>query len=405
MPNELLSAAEELLPDTKELRRRLHRSPEVGLTLPATQAIVLEALEGLDLRITTGTELSSVVAVMDGTEPGKTVLLRSDMDALPVLEETGLPFASQNEGSMHACGHDGHMAMLIGAARLLANRRRRDGLRGSVVFMFQPGEESYGGAPAMIREGVLEAAGQRPAAAFAIHLFPQIGAGGAIFARKGPIMGSSDVLRATFTGRGGHASAPHRALDPVPIAAETVLALQTYVARRIDPLDPVVVTVGMLTTGTVHNVIPETATLSGTLRTINEETRARVQRELIDLIEGLARAHGLHAKVEWDPGYPVVVNDPGMAQLALRTAADVLGADKAIEMPQPVLAAEDFAYVLQEVPGAMLFLGAGPAGVEEPAALHSNRMIFDEEALAAGIAVHAALALRTLNGAAAPPAG
>jgi amidohydrolase len=405
MPNELPSAALELLAETKDLRRRLHRSPEVGLTLPATQAMVLEALGGLDLRITTGSELSSIVAVLDGTEPGKTVLLRSDMDALPVLEETGLPFASENEGAMHACGHDGHMAMLIGSARLLAARRSRDGQRGSVVFMFQPGEESYGGAQAMIREGVLDAAGQRPVAAFAIHLFPQIGSGGAIYTRNGPIMGSSDILRTTFTGRGGHASAPHRALDPVPIAAEAVLALQTYVARRIDPLDPVVVTVGTLTSGTVHNVIPETATLSGTLRTISEETRARVQGELISLLEGLARAHGLGAKVEWEPGYPVVVNDPRMAQFALRTAGDVLGTDRAIEMPQPVLAAEDFAYVLQEVPGAMLFLAAGPPGVEEPATLHSNRMIFDEDAMAGGIAVHAALALRTLVGAAETPAG
>jgi amidohydrolase len=395
MPNELLSAAQELLPEAKELRRRLHRSPEVALTLPVTQAIVLEALDGLDLRITTGSELSSIVAVLQGAEPGRTVLLRSDMDALPVLEETGLPFASQNEGAMHACGHDGHMAMLVAAARLLA--ARRDRLRGSVVFMFQPGEESYGGAPAMLEEGALDASGERPTAAFAIHLFPQFGAGGVIYTRSGPIMGSSDVLHATFTGRGGHASAPHRALDPVPVAAEAILALQTYVARRIDPLDPVVVTVGMLTSGTVHNVIPETATLSGTLRTISEETRARVQREVIALLEGLARAHGLAAKVGWEPGYPVVVNDPDAARLALRTAADMLGPDRAVEMPQPVLAAEDFAYVLQEVPGAMLFLGAGPRGVEEPAALHSNRMVFDEEAMAAGIAMHAALALQTLE--------
>jgi amidohydrolase len=390
----LLASAGSLLPDAVRLRRALHRIPEVGLDLPRTQAAVVEALDGLGLEITTGHALSSVTVILRGARPGPAVLLRADMDALPVHEETGLPFASENDGAMHACGHDAHMAMLVSAARPLAGGR--DQIGGSVVFMFQPGEESYGGAELMLDEGVLDAAGETVAAAFALHVFPTDGSGVA-YTRAGPLMGSSDILRAELIGRGGHASAPHRALDPVPVAAEAILALQTYVARRTDPLDPVVLTIGKLEAGTTSNVIPESASMLGTLRTLSEDTRATAKRDVKALLEGVVRAHGLEANVDWDDGYPVVVNDGGAAAFALATAAAVLGDERSVEMPRPVLASEDFSYVLERVPGAMVFLGAQPRGVEEPAALHSNRMVIDEDAMVAGIALHATFALRWLE--------
>jgi amidohydrolase len=341
--------------------------------------------------------------VLEGSAAGPTVLLRSDMDALPVTEETGLPFACEHPDAMHACGHDAHMAMLVGSARVLAGIRAD--LPGRVAFVFQPGEEGDGGGRIMLEEGLLEQlapTGAGPAAAFAIHVWPGLPSGAAC-TRGGPLMASSDVLYAEFVGRGGHASAPHRALDPVPVAAEAVLALQTYVSRRNDPLDPLVLTIGRIASGTTNNVIPETASLLGTLRTLDEDTRARVKQEVPALLVGLARAHGLDGRSWWDDGYPVTSNDPDVASFALDAARDVLGPDRAIELPRPVMAAEDFSYVLQRVPGAMVFLGVMPRETpegSEPAGLHSNRMLLDEDAMAAGIALHAAFAARWLERAA-----
>jgi len=396
MTGELFDAATALLPDVVDLRRRLHRIPEVGLELPRTQAVVLQALNGLGLRLTTGRGLSAVVGVLEGDAPGPTVLLRADMDALPVHEDTGLPFASGHDGAMHACGHDAHTAMLVGAARVLAERRAR--LHGRVVFMFQPGEEHPGGAPIMLEEGLLEAGGPEPvAAAFALHVLPTLPSGVA-HTRAGPLMASSDILHAVVRGRGGHAAAPHLALDPIPVAAEAILALQTYVARRVDPLGSVVLTIAGVEAGTTSNVIPATATLLGTLRALSEDVRARAKRDVAGLIEGIARAHGLDGEVAFDEGYPVTANDPSAAAFALETAREVLGASGAVELPEPVLASEDFSYVLRRVPGAMVFLGARPSGVDTEAAapLHSDRMVLDEDAMTAGVALHAGLALRTL---------
>jgi hippurate hydrolase len=399
-PSDPMTVARSFLPGTIELRRRLHRVPEVGLDLPRTQAIVLGSLDGLGLSVSTGDALTSVVGVLDGAGQGPTVLLRADMDALPVVEATGLPFASELDGAMHACGHDAHMAMLVGAARLLAGRRNE--LHGRVAFVFQPGEEGHGGGRIILEEGLLDRWGSvgPVVATFALHVWPTMPSGVA-HTRGGPLMASSDILHAEFVGKGGHASAPHLALDPVPVAAEAVLALQTYVARRTDPLDPVVLTIGQISSGTASNVIPEAASLLGTLRALSEDARARVKREVPALLEGLARAHGLEGRSWWEDGYPVTVNDPGIAGVALDVATDVLGAENAVDMPLPVMASEDFSYLLQRVPGAMVFLGVRPPGVDDPAPLHSNRMILDEDAMAAGIALHAAFTLLHLAG----PAG
>lgn len=239
--------------DVVAVRRRLHRQPEIGLQLPRTQALIVEELDRLGLEPKTGRGVSSVTAVIEGALPGPTTLLLGDMDALPLREDTGLDFASQVEGAMHACGHDTHVAMLLGAARLLLDRR--DFLAGRVLLVFQPGEEGFHGARFMLEEGLLEAAGGAPpTAAFAIHIGTDY-ATGTINLRPGPLLASSDVLRITVKGRGGHASAPHLAVDPITVAAEMILALQTMVTRRIDVFDPAVVSIANVAAGTADNII------------------------------------------------------------------------------------------------------------------------------------------------------
>ena len=395
----ILEEAGAQLEDAIDLRRRIHEKPELGNQLPGTQAMVLEALDGLPLTVTPGSSLSSVVAVLDGDEPGPTVLLRGDMDALPMPEDTDLEFKSTVDGAMHACGHDTHVAMLAGAAKLLS--ARRGSLRGRVAFMFQPGEEGFDGAKHMLDEGLLDTAsvGAEPVSmAFAIHQSPSIPSG--LIATKGAsLMASADSFLITVRGRGGHASMPHQTSDPIPIACEMVGAFQSMVTRRVDVFDPAVVTVARIQAGTTSNVIPETAELYGTVRTVSEKARDAVLADIEQVAQGLAAAHGASAEISIVRGYPVTVNDPEAAAFALRTATELFGAEHALEMPNPVMGAEDWSYVLQEVPGAMAFLGTRPKGVapRDVAPNHSNRMVLDEAAMAAGIAAYAGVALRWLS--------
>jgi amidohydrolase len=396
----LLEEARAILPDTIEVRRRIHRRPEIGLDLPLTQAVVVEELRRLGLEPVLGKSLSSVSATIDGGRPGPTILLRGDMDALPLNEDTGLDFSSEIGGAMHACGHDTHVAMLLGAARLLVTRRAE--LPGRVLLMFQPGEEGYGGALQMIDEGLLDVPTDGPhgpvTGALAIHIgttYPT----GTIRLRPGAQMASSDVLRIEVTGRGGHASAPHRALDPITVAAEIIIGLQTMVTRRIDAFDPAVITIANVVAGTTNNIIPETATLLGTIRTVSEETRTQVTALARQVAEGIAAAHGATVKVDIEAGYPVTVNDPAYSAFVLDVAAEVAGADAVEPLRDPIMGAEDWSYVLQRVPGAMAFLGARPDGLDPETAPenHSNLVIFDEAAMALGVAVYTAVALRHLE--------
>jgi len=391
-PSEILDDARSILGDAIELRRRIHRYPERGLTLPRTQAAVLDALDGLGLEVQTGQRTTSVVGRLRGALPGRTILLRADMDALPMPEETGLPFASEVEGAMHACGHDAHTAMLVGAARLLA--RRRESLTGSVLFMFQPGEEGYHGARIMIEEGLLGGP-EPPSAAFALHVTDRMSPG-SIAARSGPAMASGDTFLITVRGKGGHASAPHDCLDPIPIACEIVQAFQTLVTRRVHVFDPAVVTVAKIEAGTARNIIPDTASLLGTIRTVSEETRERVLEGVRRVAQGLAAAHGAEVTVELTRGYPVTVNDGDFADFVLDTAREVLGPEKTRPMSHPIMASEDFSYVLQQVPGAIANLSTRPD--DGPAfPNHSPRMRVNESALAEGIAMHVLVALRFLD--------
>lgn len=270
----LVTDAEELLPDAVTLRRALHEEPEIGLDLPGTQKRVLDSLDGLGLEMYTGDRVSSVVAVLQGALPGPTTLLRADMDALPMTEETGLDFSSRTDGAMHACGHDAHVAMLVEAARLLEERRSQ--LAGRVVFMFQPGEEGYAGARCMLEEGLVERHGPIDRA-HALHITPLIPTG-AIATRAGTFMASSDAFAVTVTGRGGHASTPQDAVDPIPVACEIVGALQSMITRRISVFDPAVLTVASITAGTTSNVIPETAVIMGTVRAVSDQSRDGARR-------------------------------------------------------------------------------------------------------------------------------
>ncbi len=392
-----MAIARELGPDLIALRRRLHRTPELGLDLPETQARVLDALGGLDLEVHAGSSLSSVVAVLRGGAPHEgerpVILLRGDMDALPVTEEVDVDYVSQRPGVMHACGHDLHVAGLVGAARILD--AIRNDLVADVVFMFQPAEEGPGGAEPMIREGLLDVAGRRVDAAYAVHVYSADHPRGVWFGRPGPLMAAADEVHVRVRGVGGHGSAPHRTKDPVPVACEIVLALQTAVTRRFDIFDPVVVTCGKVAAGTKDNIIPDDAFIEATVRTFSAESRALAQEVVTQVSQGVAAAHGLSAEVSIGHGYPVTVNDPDEFAFARGVVVELFGKDRWFDMPFPEAGSEDMSFVLEEVPGAYLNVSAC---VHEDHRMaednHSPRAAFDDSVVPEVSAALAELALR-----------
>ncbi len=394
----LREEAKDLLSPTVALRRTLHQWPEVGNELPVTQETVLAAIDDLPLEVTVHETTSGIAALLTGERPGPTILLRGDMDALPLHEDTDLDFTSKSDGAMHACGHDTHTAMLAGAARLLAGRR--GDLAGRVLFMFQPGEEGHHGARYMLDEGLLDVpdladgTSSPVTGAFALHITSSLPSGW-LSSRQGSIMASADSLHITITGKGGHASEPHRATDPIPVACEVVQALQLMITRSVDVFDPAVVTVGRISAGTTNNIIPESALIEGTIRAVSEKTRTKVHDGIRRVADGIAAAHGCGVEVEVRPGYPVTVNDDSFADHVLGIADGLVGADRVVRQPHPVMGAEDWSYVLQQVPGAMMFLGGTPEDRNPATAApnHSNRVVFDEQAMATGIATYAAVAL------------
>ena len=390
-----LDEARGLLPAAVALRRRIHQKPELGLDLPLTTQAVLDGLQGLDVGIARGTSTSGLIVTLKGVKPGRTVLLRGDMDALPMPEETGLDYASEFPGRMHACGHDSHTAMLVQTVHLLY--RHRDELAGTVKFMFQPGEEGHGGARLMIQDGLLDTE-PKPDAAFALHIWPNAKSG-AILGKPGPMLASADTWTITIKGRGGHASMPHHAVDPIPVAFEIGLALQTLVTRQIDVFDPVVLTCAKVTAGTANNVIPETAEMVGTLRATSEAARERAHQGIRRVATNVAAAHLCEADVAIRRGYPVTVNDHDFVDFARGVATELLGAESYVDWRAPIMGAEDFSYVLQRIPGCMMALGAMPDGHhghDHVAPCHSNRMMLNEDCMAVGIAMHASVAHRFL---------
>ena len=364
LQSHLLEAAQAISDEIVGLRRAIHAEPELGLHTPRTRDKVRAALAGLPLTWREGPSATGLVATLHGAGPGRHVLLRGDMDALPMPEDTGLPFASEIQGAMHACGHDAHTAMLVGAARVLAGRQA--GLSGTVSFMFQPGEEGHHGARFMLEDGLLD---PLPDAAFALHVMPNA-KHGQVAGRAGALMAAADQFEIMIKGAGGHASMPH----------------QTH--------DPVVVTVARIEGGTAHNVIADFATLKGTMRTLSPGHRAQLHDALGQLASGISAAHGLSAEVTITEGFPVTICDPRAVAFGERVIAALLGKDAWQTLPAPIMGAEDFAYVLEKVPGAMFFLGVAEDGADwnSCCGIHSPRMMVDEAVLPRGAAVLAGLA-------------
>ncbi|QDP19195.1 M20 metallopeptidase family protein [Sphingomonas xanthus] len=384
-----LSRAKAEVSGLLDLRRAIHGDPELGLDCPRTRAKLERALAGLPLTFRHSDRCSGFVAVLEGARPGRTVLLRGDMDALPIHEATGLDFASKVAGRMHACGHDTHSAMLASAARLLCGRR--DQITGQILFMFQPGEEGHHGARVMIEEGLL--GNPLPDAAFALHVWPTL-PHGAVACRAGAMLASTDTVMARIVGRGGHAAMPHEAIDPIPAASEIVLALQAEVARRNPVHDPIVLSITCINAGSAHNVLPDAVEMQGTLRALSAEGRERGRAAFDRVCTHVAAAHGCQAEISIVPGYPPTLNDPRAVALVRTIAGDAFR-----DLPSPSMGGEDFSYVLRKVPGAMAFLGVAAVGQESGhcAPLHNPAMIVDEAVLPQGVALHCAFATQFLD--------
>lgn len=390
---EILCQARKLLPDVVALRQRLHRHPELGLTLPRTRETVLAELQPLGLETRLSETISSVVADLAGSD-GPTVLLRADMDALPIKECSGEPFASAQSGRMHACGHDAHTAMLVGAARILSSQRHS--MRGRIRFVFQPGEENHFGAQAMVREGVLDGVDS----AFALHVTPTLPAG-VIAIRKGPIMAAANSFVIAVDGIGGHASMPHLIANPIPALCQLAQALQAIVPQEISAFDPAVISIGQLAAGDVINAIPSTGRIAGTFRTVSRAARTKITKAISRLSKGIAAAHNCTATVTIGEGYPATVNATESCAIAKTAAASLLPASSVVELANPLLGADDFGFMLRDVPGAMSLLGVCPADIRMPQLAppcHANNFRIDENSLAIGTAMHVATALLALSG-------
>ncbi len=392
--HELLEQARGFSDAIITLRRAIHAEPELGLHTPKTRDKVRLALAHLPLEWREGPSTTGLVATLKGGAGlGRRVLLRGDMDALPMTEDTGLPFSSTIAGAMHACGHDTHTAMLAGAAEVLC--ARAEGLAGEVQFMFQPGEEGYHGARFMLDDGLID---PLPDAAFALHIMPN-SPHGLVAGRTGTLLASADQFDIVVRGRGGHASMPHDTLDPVPVACEIVTAIQAMVTRQFPVSDPVVATVAKIEAGTAHNVIADFAALKGTLRTLSPGNRARLRELLERVATHIAAAHGMTAELTITPGFPVTVCDPRAVDLGEKVVRDLAGDHAFHRLDHPIMGAEDFSYVLEKVPGAMFFLGVAHEGADwrSCCSIHSTRMMVDESVLPLGTAVLAGCAERFLG--------
>lgn len=343
-------------------RHHLHSIPELALDCHKTADFVATRLRefGVD-ELHEGIAQTGIVAIINGQGEGPTIGLRADMDALPITEETGVDYASTHPGKMHACGHDGHTAMLLGAAQYLAETRK---FSGRVALIFQPGEEAGGGGEVMVQEGIMDRFGIGQV--YAIHNAPNLDLG-TFHTNPGPIMAAADTFHIHLSGKGGHAARPHDCVDPVPAACAMVQAFQTIVSRNLKPAERLVISVTQIHTGTTDNVIPETAYINGTVRTFDKDVQAMVVKRMEEIIQGQANAYGIEARMEFEYGYPPTINTPPEAAFAMEAAADVVGAEHVDGDKEPVMGAEDFSYMLEARPGAYLMLGQGEGtGVHHP---------------------------------------
>ena len=396
MTQSILEQAQSMLPELQSLRRKLHQIPEFGLELPNTLKVILDEISPLG-EITLGKSITSAVLHIKGDLPGPTVLLRADMDALAVIEDTGVPYASTN-GFMHACGHDLHMAMGVGAAKILASRKSE--LKGEVIIFFQPGEEGHHGADVMIEEQALLVSGSKPIRAYGLHVFSSYPLG-MMGSRSGPLMASAGDLLVTVTGSGGHGSMPWLSKDPISVLNEIMSSLQTMVTKRFSAFDPVIVNIGWVRAGdtATTNVIPETASFGATVRVFSEENATKLKRYTQELVDSIATGFGLSATVEFTRATKVLMNDPKAISSVEKVASELFGASRYINLPTPIAGGEDFASIVSEIPGAFVFMGACPPGTDHTTAAtnHSNKAVFDDSVLGDGAALLASLAVDALS--------
>jgi hippurate hydrolase len=396
MTQSILEQAQSMLPELQSLRRKLHQIPEFGLELPNTLKVILDEISPLG-EITLGKSITSAVLHIKGDLPGPTVLLRADMDALAVIEDTGVPYASTN-GFMHACGHDLHMAMGVGAAKILASRKSE--LKGEVIIFFQPGEEGHHGADVMIEEQALMVSGSKPIRAYGLHVFSSYPVG-MMGSRSGPLMASAGDLLVTVTGSGGHGSMPWLSKDPISVLNEIMSSLQTMVTKRFSAFDPVIVNIGWVRAGdtATTNVIPETASFGATVRVFSEENATKLKQYTQELVDSIATGFGLRATVEFTRATKVLMNDPQAISSVEKVTSELFGTSRYINLPTPIAGGEDFASIVSEVPGAFVFMGACPPGTDHTTAAtnHSNKAVFDDSVLGDGAALLASLAVDALS--------
>lgn len=388
--------ANQYVDELKGIRRELHKNPEFGLDLPNTLKRVLDSVEGLG-EVFLGEGMTAAALLIKGEQPGPTVLLRADMDALAVVEDTGLEFASTN-GYMHACGHDLHIAMGIGAANLLHTHREE--LKGDVVIWFQPGEEGLAGADKMLEQNMHLVSGSKPIAAYGVHVF-SVYPKGMFGARPGPLMAAAGGFVAKFKGAGGHGSMPWLSKDPISPMIQSIATLQSAINKRLDVFDDVVVNVGWVKAGDDHteNVIPEVASFGATVRTFSEVHSKLIREVVSDVLEGQAKSFGVEVSIDWMPASKVLINDADAVLRSRKVISELFGEGRYWDMPNPIPGGEDFASVLEEIPGAFIFMGAAPDGVDPRTAPsnHSNKALFDDDVLPLGAAFLAAMAFDTLN--------
>jgi amidohydrolase len=383
---------EKLVPHLIELRRDFHRHPELGFQEERTARIVAERLKSLGYMVRTGVGKTGVTGFLKGGKPGKTVLLRAEIDALPIQEEAEVPWKSENPGRMHACGHDANTAIGLTAAEILANELPE--LAGNVFFVFQPAEEILSGAPAMLHDGALE--GVAADAAFAVHMQNEMPAG-TVGLRSGPMMTSADRLELTVIGKGGHGAFPHQACDPVYAAAQIITALQTLVSRETPPLQMSVLSITTLKAGTAFNIIPDTVEMSGTFRCYDAALRETLMASLRRVAEGVAAALKCKAEVKNDWLTPAVVNDPTLTRIVHELATDIIGAKQVVEM-DPLTGSDDLAYFWQKVPGCYAFVGSAKTDGSLVAPHHNAKFDIDESVMATGVDILVRATRRVLQG-------
>ena len=380
----LSSSITNAMPELVAIRHDLHAHPELGLEEKRTSAFIAKHLESLGYEVTTGLAQTGVVGTLRNGASGRSIGIRADIDALPILEETGLDYASKTAGLMHACGHDGHTTMLLGAARALAERRNFDG---TIHLIFQPAEENFGGAKIMMDEGLFE---QFPCdAVFALHNEPGLPFG-QFALREGPIMAAVDEARITVHGRGGHGAEPQETADPIVCGASIVMALQSIVSRNIHPMDPTVVTVGAFHAGSASNIIPERAEIVVGIRSFEPDVRDELERRIRMIAEAQAVSFGMRATVDYQRSYDATINHKAESDFVRDLAVRFAGADKVVDLARPFMGSEDFAYMLQEKPGTYFFLGSKVSDDDKP--LHHPAYNFNDDLLPIGAAFWTELA-------------